>query len=445
MKVTAPGQFLLVLMACSVHVVTCSSIPENQIDRLSLLEFKKAISLDPQQALASWNDSTHFCNWEGVMCRTRSRRVTNLDLANRGLVGQISPSLGNLTLLKHLSLETNRLSGDIPASLGQLHCLQTLYLSNNTLHGVIPTFQNCSSLQELWLNGNNLVGGFPGLPFGLKQLELLYNNLSGTIPPSLANITTVQRLELGFNNIEGNIPDDFAQFPELQSLGAGINHLSGSFSQAILNLSTLVYFSIIGNHLSGEVPPGLGTSLPNLQILAIGVNFFHGHIPSSLANASDLRLIDMARNNFTGVVPSSIGKLRNLDLLNLEVNKLKARNSQDWEFVYSLGNCTKLQRLSINHNQLEGDVPTSLGNLSVGLQTLYLGFNQLSGGFPSGIANLHSLAGLALHGNQFTGEVPEWLGTLIKQFTGDAFRQQQLHRVYSVIPFELVSGVISRS
>ncbi|XP_066336772.1 putative receptor-like protein kinase At3g47110 isoform X2 [Miscanthus floridulus] len=228
MKVTAPGQFLLVLMACSVHVVTCSSTPENQIDQLSLLEFKKAISLDPQQALASWNDSTHFCNWEGVMCRTRSHRVTNLDLANRGLVGQIFPSLGNLTLLKHLSLETNRLSADIPASLGELHHLQTPYLSNNTLHGVIPTFQNCSSLQKLWLNGNNLVGGFPDLPLGLKHLKLRYNNLSGTILISVANITKLQLLDLSFNNIAGNIPYEFAKLPELQGLDAIGPEISGT-------------------------------------------------------------------------------------------------------------------------------------------------------------------------------------------------------------------------
>ncbi|CAD6342649.1 unnamed protein product [Miscanthus lutarioriparius] len=415
MKAAATGRFLLVLMACSVHAVTCSSsntTPGNQTDRLSLLEFKNSISLDPQQALASWNDSTHFCNWDGVTCRTTSNRVTNLDFGNRGLVGQISPSLGNLTFVKQLSLATNRFSGQIPAALGQLHRLQTLYLSNNTLHAVIPTFGNCSNLEILWLNGNNLLGGFPDLPLGLKQLELGSNNLSGTIPPSLANITTLKGLGFNYNNIEGNFPHEFAKFPELQRLLTSANHLVGSFPQAILNLSTLVSFRIAMNDLSGEVPPGLGSSLPNLQILLMDYNFFHGHIPSSLANASDLRMIDMSNNSFTGVIPSSIGKLGNLYGLNLELNKHKARNNQDWEFIYSLGNCSKLQGLSVFDNQLEGHVPTSLGNLSVELQILLLGNNQLSGGFPSGIANLRNLMWLGLGGNQFTGKVPEWLGTL---------------------------------
>jgi Leucine-rich repeat (LRR) protein len=416
MKAVATGLvFRLVLMACSFLAVTCSSINTthgNQNDRLSLLEFKNSISLDPQQALASWNDSIHFCNWEGVSCGTTRNRVTNLELGNRGLVGQISPSLGNLTFLKHLSLATNRFSGQIPASLGQLHHLQTLYLSNNTLHGVIPTFQNCSKLEKLWLDGNNLLDGFPGLPLELKQLELGSNNLSGTIPPSLANITTLQALGFNYNSIEGNFPHEFAKFPGLQSLRASANHLVGSFPQVILNLSALVTFGIAENHLSGEVPPGLGSSLPNLQKLAIDYNFFHGDIPSTLLNASDLHIIDISSNSFTGVVPSSIGKLRNLYLLNLELNKLKARNSQDWEFLYSLGNCTNLQILSLYSNQLEGHVPTSIGNISVKLQILLLGYNQLSGGFPSGIANLHNLIWFELEGNQFTGKVPEWLGAL---------------------------------
>jgi hypothetical protein len=61
MKPAATGQLLLVLMAFSVvHTVTCTATPGHEIQtgRLSLLEFKKGIGLDPQQALASWNDNS---------------------------------------------------------------------------------------------------------------------------------------------------------------------------------------------------------------------------------------------------------------------------------------------------------------------------------------------------------------------------------------------------
>ena len=50
----------------------------------------------------------------------------------------------------------------------------------------MPNFGNCSNLKALWLNGNNLVGQFPGLPPHLRELNLALNNLTGTIPSSIS-------------------------------------------------------------------------------------------------------------------------------------------------------------------------------------------------------------------------------------------------------------------
>ncbi|WVZ54015.1 hypothetical protein U9M48_004885 [Paspalum notatum var. saurae] len=78
----------------------------------------------------------------------------------------------------------------------------------------------------------------------------------------------------------------------------------------------------------------------------------------------------------------------------------------------NLTNCTELQRFSALGNLLEGNVPSSVGNLSSQLQGLYLSGNQLSGHFPFGVTNLHSLIIVALENNHFTGELPERLGIL---------------------------------
>ena len=206
MKVnTVEKLLLLVLVTFSAHhvVVVCSSsfLHGNDTDRLSLLDFKDAISLDPQQAFMSWNDSTHFCNWEGVLCTVKApRRVVSLNLTSRGLVGQISPSLGNLTFLDSLVLTVNTLAGDIPTTLGHLHHLQTLRLNNNTLQGRIPSFANCSKLKELDVSVNNLVGQFPGdLPPHLHMLQVSFNNLTGIIPASLGNITTLVFISCAHN------------------------------------------------------------------------------------------------------------------------------------------------------------------------------------------------------------------------------------------------------
>jgi Leucine-rich repeat (LRR) protein len=63
-------------------------------------------------------------------------------------------------------------------------------------------------------------------------------------------------------------------------------------------------------------------------------------------------------------------------------------------------------------NQVEGNVPNSVGNLSSQLLFLLLAYNQLSGEFPSGIAKLHKLISVALNVNKFIGVVPDWIGTL---------------------------------
>uniref|UniRef100_A0A0E0AHQ5 Receptor kinase-like protein Xa21 n=1 Tax=Oryza glumipatula TaxID=40148 RepID=A0A0E0AHQ5_9ORYZ len=418
MKVTtATAHFLLVFLASTIsHSVICSALG-NETDQLSsLLEFKNAISLDPEQSLISWNSSNHLCSWEGVSCSSKNPpRVTAIDLSHQGLVGRISPSLGNLTFLRNLSLATNRFTGQIPASLGRLRRLRSLYLSNNTLQGTIPSFANCSELRALFLDGNELAGGLPGagdLPVGIEALVLSSNRLAGTIPPSLGNVTTLRKIACMNNGVGGGIPGELAALRGMEVLAVDGNRLSGGFPVAVMNMSGLAVLGLSTNGFTGELPSGIGGFLPKLRQLTIGGNFFQGNIPSSLANASNLFKLGMSDNNFTGVVPASIGKLAKLTLLNLEMNQLHARSKQEWEFMDNLVNCTELQVLSLEKNQMEGQVPSSLGNFSVQLQYLYLGLNRLSGSFPSGIANLPNLIILALDDNWFTGSVPQWLGGL---------------------------------
>jgi len=171
MKLAAMGQFSFVLLACCMQAVICST--GNYIDMFSLLDFKKQIRLDPQQALMSWNGSTHFCSWNGVRCSIKKpSRVTSLNLTKQGLVGQISPSLGNLTFLKVLVLSANSFLGEIPMSLGHLHHLQMLDLNNNTLQGKIPALANCSKLTRLSMAWNQLTGEIPvDLPSRLEACK----------------------------------------------------------------------------------------------------------------------------------------------------------------------------------------------------------------------------------------------------------------------------------
>jgi Leucine-rich repeat (LRR) protein len=153
---------------------------------VSLLDFKRAITGDPNRVLSSWNARTHFCKWNGVTCSfEHSGRVISLDLGSHGLSGSISPSLGNLTLLRELNLSSNTLSGQLPP-LGRLHKLEVLDLGNSSLHDKIPGSLN---------NFTNL-----------RILDLGYNLIFGEIPPQVSLLSNLLVLRLSFERPLRNHP-----------------------------------------------------------------------------------------------------------------------------------------------------------------------------------------------------------------------------------------------
>ena len=79
----------ILLLWCGL-LVTSVIGGNNETDRSVLLEFKAKIIHDPLGALSSWNDSIHFCQWQGVTCGHRHQRVTVLDSQSLKLVGSIS-------------------------------------------------------------------------------------------------------------------------------------------------------------------------------------------------------------------------------------------------------------------------------------------------------------------------------------------------------------------
>ncbi|XWS74825.1 hypothetical protein CRYUN_Cryun01aG0031200 [Craigia yunnanensis] len=55
----------------------------NETDRLALLALKDQLVGGSPGALNSWNDSFHFCDWQGVRCGRRHQRVISpWNLAN---------------------------------------------------------------------------------------------------------------------------------------------------------------------------------------------------------------------------------------------------------------------------------------------------------------------------------------------------------------------------
>ncbi|XP_058109239.1 probable LRR receptor-like serine/threonine-protein kinase At3g47570 [Magnolia sinica] len=391
----------------------------NETDRLALLAFKDGISEDPLRVMSSWNHSLHFCQWEGVTCsRRHHQRVTILNLRGHSLVGHLSPHIGNLSFLRRIDLSTNKFQGQIPQEIGRLFRLQILNLTDNSLQGEIPSnLTHCSEIIAIHIERNQLDGKLPtelGSLSKLSALNVYINNLSGSIPPSLGNLSSLTTLDLTDNNFEGQIPNQLGQLARIVTFQIGVNQLSGTIPPSIYNLSSIQVFSVAANRLHGSIPPNLGLAFPHLQWITTGTNQFTGTLPISLSNASSLEFVDFSSNSFSGPVPMNLGSLSRLFLFNIEKNQLGNREGDDMSFLTSLTNCTRLKAIGATTNNLEGELPSSIANLSTQLNILFLGGNKIFGIIPKGIENLVSLYALDLGGNSMKGTLPDALGKLNK-------------------------------
>nr|XP_043633348.1 putative receptor-like protein kinase At3g47110 [Erigeron canadensis] len=408
--------FFLCVTALMLIWYPTLSLATNHTDQLALLAIKASIIDDPQHVLDSWNTSFHFCQWQGVTCGRRHRRVTRLDLRSRGLAGSVSHHIGNLSFLRVIDLANNTFKGVIPPQLGNLFRLQRLVLSNNSFVGEVPaSLSNCTELNALGLSYNNLVGKLPQELSALVNLSLLvihFNGFTGGIPSFFGNFTSLKTISATGNHLGGSIPDTLGQLYNLQSISFSYNLLYGTTPPSLYNLTSLKGLDVADNSISGSLPKDIGLQLPNLEIFYIWGNKFTGSIPFSLSNCSNLVSLDLGSNNFTGKVNIDFRRMSNLSFVGLFSNSLGSLELDEMNFIDSLVNCSKLESMFLDKNKLTGVLPSSIGNLSSQLTHLSFSNNFIYGTLPSGIGNLVKLERLFIRSNHLTGIVPRELGNL---------------------------------
>ena len=93
----------------------------------------------------------------------------------------------------------------------------------------------------------------------VTQLYLSQNNLTGTIPTQLGNLTSLTRLDLSVNGLTGTIPTQLGNLTSLQTLSLWGNELSGEIPAELGNLTSLTRLSLNQNNLTGRSRPSWGT------------------------------------------------------------------------------------------------------------------------------------------------------------------------------------------
>ena len=124
-----------------------------------------------------------------------------------------------------------------------------------------------------WVNNTNWLTGPVKIWYGItvkddriEQINLNYENLNGTLPPSLGNLVKLESLILYANHLQGSIPSELGNLALLTSLNLYGNQLSGSIPSELGNLINLSYLSLGVNQLSGNIPASLG-DLINLSYI----------------------------------------------------------------------------------------------------------------------------------------------------------------------------------
>ncbi|KAH6834638.1 hypothetical protein C2S53_009175 [Perilla frutescens var. hirtella] len=340
--------------------------------------------------------------------------LKNLYLGINNLEGGIPPEIGNLSRLEIFSMRQSSLTGKIPSFIFNMSSLKEIDLGNNSLSGSLPLKNNLPNLEQIFLDSNQLTGeSLSSLIHcnNVRLLQLSENHLTGAIPKNVGNMSQLEFLFLNENKMTGQIPSELGNL-NLKRLTLSDNGFSGSVPLSIFNISTMVELNLANNQLSGQLPATMGSSLVNLELLYLTNNSFAGVLPSYINNASKLCIIDLGTNTFTGLVPD-FGNLRLLKILLFPSNNLRGESpNQELRFLYSLQNCQYMEKLDFSLNQLNGNLPHSIGNLSPSLQYLRAFGCSIKGSIPAGLGNLSSLTAIVLDSNELTGVIPTEIGKM---------------------------------
>jgi hypothetical protein len=143
-----------------------------------------------------------------------------------------------------------------------------------------------------------------------------------------------------------------------------------------------------------EEPGGGPLRVRQLIMAGFGVT----EISESVAALDRLAVLDVSNNKLSGTIPGSLGRLRSLEQLYLESNRIETLPEE----LFQLANLTCLY---LDSNALTGALSESLGNLKA-LKSLYINSNRLTS-LPASLGDLVELTVLKVHSNQITSRLPD--------------------------------------
>ena len=215
---------------------------------------------------------------------------------------QATPIAGNTAVGDITNPDTGTFATATPNATGGFDCASVNQIPSAECAALVALYNSTNGPNWAdnsgWLASNNPCNwlGIDCTDDHVSHINLLYNQLTGILPPELGSLSHLRVLALWVNQLYGPIPAELGNLTELVSLELSVNQLTG------------------------PVPTELG-DLTKLQTLSLAHNQFSGPLPSTLDNLASLELLDLSHNQFSGAIPSELGNLTNLSILYLSHNE----------------------------------------------------------------------------------------------------------------------------
>lgn len=152
-------------------------------------------------------------------------------------------------------------------------------------------------------------------------ISMFFNNVQGTLPASLGELSNLKVLELSFNKLEGELPASLGRLNQLEVLAFNGNNLSGEIPVSLGRLKNLKQLHLSSNRLSGHLPESF-KNLHSLEVLNVFDNNLNGAIPSDIAKNKSLKQVVIAENNFSNPETFSVVLMSNSGMLDLNKENL---------------------------------------------------------------------------------------------------------------------------
>ncbi|KAK5844921.1 hypothetical protein PVK06_001067 [Gossypium arboreum] len=262
------------------------------------------------------------------------------------------------------------------------------------------------------------------------SLDLSCSCLSGTFPSNTTFflLSSLQRLDLSFNDFrKSEISFNFSRFPSLTHLNLSSSWFSGPVPYEISYLSNLVSLHLSYRpsiDLIGFQAPG-----PILTLEKSAVNRI-------VRNLTQVREIDLDGIDMSSIDPNSFINL-SYSLTSLSLLGCHLRG----KFPDNIFKHPNIEYLSLDENpKLTGQFPKSnwssplvvlsafggLPKLPPNIRFLSVSYNNLTGNFPH-ICISKFLEILDLSHNNFSGVIPQYIGSFSKNLSSLNLKMNKLH------------------